>query len=100
VTTVADLRTYVGASVSDDDYLTECLASAQALVVAYVGNTPMPTSVMDSAVTQVASELFHRRQSPSGIAQFSTLDGSPVRVARDPLHSVYALLNRYVQQGV
>jgi hypothetical protein len=97
---VADVRSYVGAATTDDPFIEKCIAQAQALIVEYAGDTDIPMVVMDSCVTQVASELFHRRQAPSGIAQFSTMDGSPMRVARDPLTSVYALLNRYVQSGV
>jgi len=56
---------------------------------------------LDNAYLQVGSELFHRRNAPSGIAQFSSLDGtSPVRVAKDPMTSVYPLLNRWVVNGV
>lgn len=98
--TVEDVRRYVNASSTDDDYILGCVVEAHALVSAYVNDTDIPQSVMDNCVRQVASELFHRRQAPSGIAQFSTMDGSPVRVARDPMSSVYALLNRYVSQGV
>jgi hypothetical protein len=98
--TVEDVRAYVGAGSNDDPFIEGCISQAQALVTEYVGSTEVPHTVMESVVTQVASELFHRRQAPSGISQFSTMDGSPMRVARDPLTSVYALLNRYVTMGV
>jgi hypothetical protein len=48
----------------------------------------------------VASELFHRRNAPNGIAQFASMDGTAMRVSRDPLTSTYPLLNRYVLGGV
>ena len=102
MTTTDDLLDYVGAQESDRDYLSKCLAQAIMLVNAYCVRTPeIPEDVLDGAYLQVGSELFHRKNAPSGIAQFSSLDGStPVRVAKDPMTSVYPLLNRWVVNGV
>ena len=95
------LRNYVGApAVGDDEFLTACLTEATSLVDAYDPKKVVPTDVYENAVIQVASELFHRRNAPSGIANFSSLDGAPVRVSKDPLNSVYSLLNRFVVSGV
>lgn len=98
--TVEALRGYVGASVSDDSFLETCLDQAVELVDTYVGTTEVPQVILDNAYTQVGSELYHRRSAPSGITQFASFDGSAIRVARDPLTSVYAVLNRYVVSGV
>lgn len=98
--TPAEVRSYVGASVTDEPFIAEKIAEAQAIITKYVGNTDVPHSVMESCVTQVAAELFHRRQAPNGIAQFSSLDGTPQRIANDPMSSVYKILGRYVTQGV
>jgi hypothetical protein len=102
MTTIDDLLDYTGAQESDRDYLEKCLAQAMMLVNAYCVRTPdIPEEILDGAYLQVASELFHRRSAPSGIAQFSSLDGTtPVRVAKDAMTSVYPLLNRWVVNGV
>ena len=102
MTTPDDLLNYVGGNQSDRDFAEKCLAQAIMLVNAYCIRTPeVPEEILDNAYLQVGSELFHRRNAPSGIAQFSSLDGtSPVRVAKDPMTSVYPLLNRWVVNGV
>ena len=102
MTTPDDLLNFVGGNQSDRDFVSKCLAQAIMLVNAYCIRTPeVPEDILDNAYLQVGSELFHRRNAPSGIAQFSSLDGtSPVRVAKDPMTSVYPLLNRWVVSGV
>ena len=95
----ADLRAYVNASASDDDFISTCLTEAHTLVAGYVGEFVVPPSVLDRAALEVGSELFHRRKAPNGIMQFATPDASPVRVARDPMVGAYPLLNRYVSGG-
>jgi hypothetical protein len=96
------LLDYVGGNQSDLEYVGKCLVQAIMLVNAYCIRTPLiPQEILDNAYLQVGSELFHRRNAPSGIAQFSSLDGtSPVRIAKDPMTSVYPLLNRWVVSGV
>ena len=51
---------------------------------------------MGRAYLECGSELYHRRSAPNGIAQFTSYDGSPMRIARDPMTPVYALLRRYI----
>ena len=101
MTTPDNLLDYVGGQESDRDYIEKCLAQAMMLVNAYCIRTPeIPEEILDNAYLQVGSELFNRKNAPSGIAQFSSFDGTPVRVAKDPLTSSYALLNRWVVNGV
>lgn len=98
---VEQARQYVGASSSDDTFIESCLAEAGALVARFSGSATIPAAVNDRAVLEVASELFHRRQAPNGIAQFATIDGaSPIRVARDPMIAAYPLLVPYTGTGV
>ena len=97
---IEDVRAYVNAPSSDVQFIGSVLTEAQALVARYCGKTPVPVSVFDNAVTQTAAELYHRRNAPSGIASFAAIDGSVVRVALDPMKSVYAILDRYVSRGV
>lgn len=100
--TVDDLKDFVGASTSDEAFLTTCLATAFDLVDAYTASASasVPASVLDSAYLQVASEIYHRRSAPSGITQFASFDGAPMRVARDPMASTYPMLQRFVLGGV
>ena len=98
--TVDVLKDYVGASVSDTAYLTICLNAAVDLVEEFVGTSEVPESILDNAYLQVASELFNRRNAPSGISQFASFDGQAMRVARDPMQSTYPILQKYVVSGV
>lgn len=95
----ADLLAYVNAGAADADFVQECLTEAQVLVGRYVGVAVVPEAVLDRAVKEVGSELFHRRQAPNGIAQFATPDASPVRVARDPMLGAYPILARWLGGG-
>lgn len=98
--TAEDLRQYVGASASDIDFLDDCLTESEALVSAYTGETAIPQVVYDNSVLHVGSELYHRRSAPSGYSQFAAYAEGPVRLARDPMQGVYAVLQRYVKSGV
>ena len=99
--TTDELMKFLGASESDRAFVEECLNQANTLITTYIGSAVVPDDIMNNSTQQVASEMFHRRNAPSGIAQFSSLDGvSPIRVAKDPMTSVYPLLRRYVVDGV
>ncbi len=101
MTTTDEMMKFLGAQESDRAFVDECLKQATTLIARYISDTPVPEDIMNNATQQVASEMFHRRNAPSGIAQFSSLDGvSPIRVAKDPMTSVYPLLRRYVVDGV
>ncbi len=97
---LSDLQAYIGTEESGD-FIQSCLDSGTALVENYVGDIEtVPATIMDQGVLICASELFHRRSAPNGIAQFASMDGSPVRVAKDPMGAVYPLLLPYVGWGV
>lgn len=102
--TATDLQNYVGAPDSDSVYVETCWEEALELVTVYVGTqTPVvaiPDNVLDRAILEVGSELYHRRQAPNGISQFASFDGTAVRVARDPMLSAYPILQRYLQLGM
>lgn len=94
------LQAYIGTDESGD-FITGCLNSGKSLIENYIGEvSTVPTHIEDQAVLICASELFHRRSAPNGIAQFASMDGSPVRVAKDPMGAVYPLLLPYVGFGV
>lgn len=94
------LSDYVGAGVDQTALVSACSEEAAALVARYIGTATVPNAVKDRAELEVGSELFHRQSAPNGIAQFQTLDASPVRVARDPMVGAYPLLAPFVGLGI
>jgi hypothetical protein len=97
---LGELQAYIGTE-ETGSFIQGCLDSGVALVNNYVGEIEtVPTDIADQAVLICASELFHRRSAPNGIAQFASMDGSPVRVAKDPMGAVYPLLLPYVGYGI
>jgi hypothetical protein len=98
--TLAEFREYVGTD-EVSDFVESCLDGANAHVGRFIGTVDtVPNEIHRQAILICASELFHRRSSPQGIAQFATNDGSVARVARDPMIAVYPLLLPYVGYGV
>ncbi len=98
--TLAELQAYIGTE-ETGDFIESCLSAGNALVGNYIGEVDtVPNEVHNQAILICASELFHRRSAPNGIAQFASLDGSPMRVAKDPMSSVYPLLLPFVTWGV
>jgi hypothetical protein len=91
-----DLKAYVGAPDSDNDFVEECWDTAKDLIASYVQSAKIPANVLKRSYLEVGSELFHRRNAPMGVSQYATYDNAPVRVQRDPLVGVYPLLNRYM----
>ena len=95
-----DLQAYIGTD-ETGDFINSCLTAGEALVDNYIGAIEtVPSDIHDQGVLICASELFHRRSAPNGIAQFASLDGSPVRVAKDPMGAVYPLLMPYVGYAI
>ena len=94
-----DLKAYVNTSSSDEDFVEQCWDEAKALVDAFIGDAEVPVAATERAYLEVGSELFHRRQAPNGVAQFTTIDGSAIRVARDPMVGAYPILQRYTGLG-
>jgi hypothetical protein len=100
VVTLAELQAYVGTD-ETGSFIQSCLDSGTAQVGNYVGViTVVPDQIHRQATLICSSELFHRRSAPNGVAQFASLDGTPVRVAKDPMGAVYPLLLPYVGYAV
>jgi hypothetical protein len=91
-----DLKSYVGATDTDDTFVEHCWDQANYLVNNFADADDVPEDLMNRAYLECGSELYHRRSAPNGIAQFSAFDGQPIRIARDPMTPVYSLLRRYV----
>lgn len=97
--TLGEFQAYIGTD--ETTFPQECLNSGLALVERYIGEVDsVPAEVKDQAVYIASSELFHRRSAPNGVAQFASMDGSPVRIARDPMGAVYPLLQPYVGYAI
>lgn len=97
---VADLQAYVGDDgLEHTAFVTKCLDEAKALVDRFVGEVDVPEAIVDRAYLEVGSELFNRRSAPNGISQYTTYDGAPMRVARDPMVAGYPILRPYVGGG-
>jgi hypothetical protein len=96
--TVEQFRAYVGTKEVSSN-VDQCLAAANQYVSRFVGSARVPTDVLDQAVLSCASELFHRRSAPNGIAQFADL-GTTVRIAKDPMTAAYQMLLPFVGPGI
>ena len=97
--TVAQLQSYIGTK-ETGSFIEGCLASGLSLVNNYIGSSDVPVSIKDQAVLICASEIFHRKSAPQGVAQFAALDGQPIRVAKDPMNAVYPLLLPFIGVGL
>lgn len=92
------LRGYVNTTGGDDPVLVASLSEASALIGAYTAGSEIPKEIADRATLEVASELFHRRNAPHGVAQWGA-DGEPIRVSRDPMTPAYPLLRPFLPGG-
>jgi hypothetical protein len=98
--TLAELQAYIGTD-ETGSFIESCLSAGNAIVGNYIGeNENVPREVHDQAILICASELFHRRSAPNGIAQFASMDGQPVRMGKDPMAAAYPLLLPFVGYGV
>jgi len=97
--TVEEFRAYIGTD-ETSDFVSECLTAGHALVTKFVGDSVVPATVHDNAVLMASSELFYRRQSPQGVTQFASMDGNPIRAAKDPMNAARELLRPYTSYGV
>jgi hypothetical protein len=98
--TLEEFQAYVGTD-ETGDFIESCLSAGNAQVGNYIGDIEtVPNEIHRQAILICSSELFHRRSAPNGVAQFASFDGSPIRVAKDPMNAVYPLLQRYVGYAV
>lgn len=98
--TLAEFQAYIGTD-ETGSFIESCLTAANAHVGRFIGEIDtVPGEIHDQAILICGSELFHRRSAPNGVAQFASMDGSPVRIARDPMGAVYPLLQPYVGYAI
>jgi len=104
--TAADLLTQVGADSTDNTLAERCVTQAQAYVARYqLDSDPealitVPPEIVDAAVLACAEDIFTRSKSQNGVmlTNYDEAEGGGgvvVRVARDPLVSVYPVLRRW-----
>ncbi len=98
--TLVDFQQYLGTT-EEGDFIESALSAGNALVGRLIGEVDtVPNEVHNQAILIAASEIYHRRSAPNGVAQFAAFDGQPVRVAKDPLNAVYPLLLPFIGYGV
>lgn len=98
------LAEYVGLPGGPTAFVTQCARDAAELVATWLGewsalDPGVPFDVLDRAILEVGAELFHRKNTKNAVAQFATPDGSPVRIARDPMVAAYPLLRPWIGGG-
>ena len=77
--------------------LTDILLAADTLLNAYIGNSLVPEVVRDLCTMKVAVHLFEQSNSnANNTAAFYETNEAPSFISRDPLNSVYKILNRWV----
>lgn len=110
--TEEQLATYVGLS-SVTPFVSWCRAEAIALVNGWILSVVQDEQwaknldpydyvsgwALDRAYLEVGAELFHRKSTKNAVAQFAAPDGTPVRIARDPLVAAYPLLRPFLGGG-
>lgn len=98
--TLVDFQQYLGTT-EEGDFIESALSAGNALVGRLIGDVDtVPNEVHNQAILIAASEIYHRRSAPNGVAQFAAFDGQPVRVAKDPLNAVYPLILPFTGYGV
>lgn len=96
--TLEQFKLYVGTK-ETGDFPQTCLDSANQMITKFVGTSRVPQAVLDSAVLSCASELFHRRSAPNGVAQFADM-GTAVRIAKDPMNAAREMLLPFTGPGL
>ena len=102
---VEDLATPEEAPKSEDGRAGEASRARRARdhenIRRHVGGADVPASVLKSAVLEVASDLYARRQHHNGVVTFDGPEGvTPFRVNRDPMASAYPILRPYIAPPV
>lgn len=107
--TIQEIATYVGAVQTDgvtpditDEFLVSCSREALGLVNKHVKHALVPLDetehfeqMCDRAVKELTATLYQRKSNQNGIAAING-DGSAIFVAKDPMHSIYPLLRKWV----
>lgn len=84
-----------------DAFIEECIAEAAALVDHWCGTSValVPTEVLYRAYVETGADLYYRKQAPQGVSQFTAVDGSAIRLRRDPLDAARPMLMAFLPGG-
>lgn len=94
------LREYVGAEADNKEFSEETFTQAHALVHTYVaGRAGPPESVIAESIKEVGSKLWARRGTQGNTGFGNTLDAAPMLAAKDPMVTVYPVLNVFLPGG-
>lgn len=94
------LLAFVGEGSVDHEFVKDCWEQAVVMVDRFVGDALVPAPVLRLAYIQTGSELYARKNAPSGVQGFADGSQNPVRLAKDPMTSVYPLLRPFVGWGI
>lgn len=97
-----DLAGYVRASERDAPFVEESKARAAQLVSDKVGDADVPESVLSAAILEVGANLYQRRVSSIGTANYGDPEtmGNPMRPALDPMTPAWPMLRPYLGPGL
>lgn len=100
--TAGQLATYVQASDADTEFVDSCLNEATTLVGRHVSKAlrTVPEDIQDRATLEVGADLYYRRRTRNGVANFDDTEGMPLRISRDPMAAAYPLLAPYAGGGI
>ncbi|WP_396190137.1 hypothetical protein [Flavobacterium sp.] len=94
------LAWYVQAVGEDVAYAEQSTIEATSLVMHFVGGDTnpyaVPQPVLDRAILEVGADLYYRKSTRNGIAQFDSIEPTPFRITRDPMASAYPILRPYL----
>jgi hypothetical protein len=91
------LKEFVGSKQPDNDqFIQACWAEAEVLVSDFVGATSVPAEIYTLAIKRTGANLYQSRKAQNAQSAGFVDGQTPVFAAKDPLNSVYPLLQRYV----
>ena len=96
---LADFQAYLGTD-ETGQFINSCLTAGHAMVDRYQGTATVPEQIHVQAVLICSSEFFYRRNSPQGVTQFASMEGTPIRASRNPMVAVIPILEPYVGYAV
>ena len=90
-------------TVNLDAQVTAAAVAALRMVSERIGSygaQRIPAEVGLEAVTEAGAAVYYRRTARNGITTFGGADVTPMRIAKDPLSTVYPMLAPYTLPGI
>lgn len=60
----------------------------------------IPDAIGSLAVVECGAAIYYRRTARNGIVSYDGADVQPMRIAKDPLSTVYTILSPYMSPGI